>query len=288
MIMRQQEVAEVYYLCAKHGHISVNCPIFKSGGPQNEVEHVGRWYWSNVNMQNLTRLYKIRKEPIHDPGATMHQQSTILKIYTNKIMDRVFLNTLHNCIAWPPWGGGVLSHRYLFGSNLRMQLWHIQALYVYPTHVNQVFEVAYLRECWLHLYLGKAVVWLVLEALVLVSSGCHHRWSHTMAYSVCYEQPCGILHLLSICVIPLHIAQLCMPPWLWVSYMPGVQRTHVIRLSNWAPVNIDSLWECPQAMCWAENQPPGVTPCIASTVNTLVAYHGAQSSKKSTEKARSA
>jgi hypothetical protein len=26
-------------------------------------------------MQNLLRLYKIRKEPIHDPRATMHQQA---------------------------------------------------------------------------------------------------------------------------------------------------------------------------------------------------------------------
>jgi hypothetical protein len=44
MIMREQEAAGVCYLCAKCGHISVNCPILKSGGPQNEAERVGRWY----------------------------------------------------------------------------------------------------------------------------------------------------------------------------------------------------------------------------------------------------
>jgi hypothetical protein len=37
---------------------------------------MGQWYQSNVNMQNLPRLYKIRKEPILDPSrAIMHQQS---------------------------------------------------------------------------------------------------------------------------------------------------------------------------------------------------------------------
>ncbi len=33
------------------------------------------WYQSTINMQNLPRLYKIRKEPILDPGATRHQQA---------------------------------------------------------------------------------------------------------------------------------------------------------------------------------------------------------------------
>jgi hypothetical protein len=56
-------------------HTSVNCPKLKSGGPQNKVEHMGKWYQSMVNMQNLPRLYKIRKEPILDPEATMHQQA---------------------------------------------------------------------------------------------------------------------------------------------------------------------------------------------------------------------
>ncbi len=34
-----------------------------------------QWYCSTINMQNLPRLYKIRKDPILDPGATMHQQA---------------------------------------------------------------------------------------------------------------------------------------------------------------------------------------------------------------------
>ncbi len=44
IIMRKQEAAGVYYLCTKRGHISVNCLVLKSGGPQNEAEHVGQWY----------------------------------------------------------------------------------------------------------------------------------------------------------------------------------------------------------------------------------------------------
>jgi hypothetical protein len=36
---------------------------------------MGSWYQSNVNMQNLPKLYEIRKKPILDPGATMHQQA---------------------------------------------------------------------------------------------------------------------------------------------------------------------------------------------------------------------
>ncbi len=56
MIMREQEVAGVCYLCAKHGHIYVECPILKSEGPQNKVECVGKWYRSNVNMQNLPTI----------------------------------------------------------------------------------------------------------------------------------------------------------------------------------------------------------------------------------------
>jgi hypothetical protein len=75
MIMREQEPSRVCYLCAKQGHISVNCPRLKLGGPQNKAECVGSWYQSNVNMQNLPKLYKIRKKPILDPGATMHQQA---------------------------------------------------------------------------------------------------------------------------------------------------------------------------------------------------------------------
>jgi hypothetical protein len=75
MIMREQEAAGVCYLCAKRGHISVDCPGLKLGGPQNKAEHVGSWYQSNVNMQNLPKVYKIRKTPILDPGATMHQRA---------------------------------------------------------------------------------------------------------------------------------------------------------------------------------------------------------------------
>ncbi len=71
--MREQEVAGVCYLCAKRGHISVDCPRLKLGGPQNEVERVGSWYQSNVNTCYLPKLYEIRKKPILNPGATMHQ-----------------------------------------------------------------------------------------------------------------------------------------------------------------------------------------------------------------------
>ncbi len=74
MIIREQDAAVVYYLCAMRGHTSVNCPRLISGGPQNEMEHMGNWYWSPVNMRNLPRLYKTRKKPLLDPGATMNQQ----------------------------------------------------------------------------------------------------------------------------------------------------------------------------------------------------------------------
>jgi hypothetical protein len=79
MIMREQEAAGVCYLCAKCGHISANCPGLKLGGPQNKVERIGSWYRSNVYMQNLPKLYKMRnrKKPILDLGATMHQQAGI-------------------------------------------------------------------------------------------------------------------------------------------------------------------------------------------------------------------
>ncbi len=73
MILREQEAAGVCYSCAKHGHISVDSPGLKLGGPQNKEKHIGGWYWSNVNMQNLPKLYKIRKKPILDPGVMMHQ-----------------------------------------------------------------------------------------------------------------------------------------------------------------------------------------------------------------------
>jgi hypothetical protein len=75
--MREQATAGVSYLCAKRGHISVNCPGLKLGGPQNKAECIGSWYRSNANMQNLSKLYMIRnrKKPILDPSATMHQQA---------------------------------------------------------------------------------------------------------------------------------------------------------------------------------------------------------------------
>jgi hypothetical protein len=44
MIMREQETAGVCHLCAKHGHISVNCPGLKLGGSQNKTERMGSWY----------------------------------------------------------------------------------------------------------------------------------------------------------------------------------------------------------------------------------------------------
>jgi hypothetical protein len=72
MIMREQEAAGVCYLCAKRGHISVDCPGSTLGGP-NKAERMGIWYQSNVNTCNLHKLNKIRKKPILDPGAMMHQ-----------------------------------------------------------------------------------------------------------------------------------------------------------------------------------------------------------------------
>ncbi len=71
MIMREQEAAGVCYLCAKRGHISVDCPRLKSRGPQNKAECMGSWYQSNVNMQNLPKLYEIRKKHILGPGARL-------------------------------------------------------------------------------------------------------------------------------------------------------------------------------------------------------------------------
>jgi hypothetical protein len=44
MIMREQKAAEVCYVCAKCGHISVDCPKLKSRGPQNKAERVGSWF----------------------------------------------------------------------------------------------------------------------------------------------------------------------------------------------------------------------------------------------------
>jgi hypothetical protein len=69
--MREQEAAGVCYLCAKRGHISVDCPGLKLGGPQNKGECIGSWYRSNINIQNLPKLYKIRnrERPILDLGA---------------------------------------------------------------------------------------------------------------------------------------------------------------------------------------------------------------------------
>jgi hypothetical protein len=77
MIMRKQAAAGICYLYAKRGHISVDCPGLKLGGPQNKGERIGSWYRSNINMQNLPKLYEIRnrKKPILDSGATMHQQA---------------------------------------------------------------------------------------------------------------------------------------------------------------------------------------------------------------------
>ncbi len=75
MIMREQDAAGVCYLCAKRVHISVDCPGLKLGGPQNKAERIGNRYQSNVNMQNLPKLYEIRKKPILDLGAMMHQQA---------------------------------------------------------------------------------------------------------------------------------------------------------------------------------------------------------------------
>jgi hypothetical protein len=45
----------------------------KLGGPKNKAERIGSWYRSTVNMGNLPKLYKIRKKPILNPGAMMHQ-----------------------------------------------------------------------------------------------------------------------------------------------------------------------------------------------------------------------
>jgi hypothetical protein len=75
--MREQEAAGVCYLCAKRGHISVDCLGLKVGGSQKKAEPIGSWYRSSINMQNLPNLYEIRnrKKPILDPGAKMQQQA---------------------------------------------------------------------------------------------------------------------------------------------------------------------------------------------------------------------
>jgi hypothetical protein len=75
MHIREQEAARVCYLCATCGCTSVDCPRLKSGEPQIKAKRMGEWYQSIVNTRNLPRLYKIRKEPILDPGATRHQQA---------------------------------------------------------------------------------------------------------------------------------------------------------------------------------------------------------------------
>jgi hypothetical protein len=75
MHIREQEAVGVCYLCATHGHTSFNCPRLKSREPQIKAEHIGEWYQSTVNMRYLPRLYKMRKVPVLDPGATRHQQA---------------------------------------------------------------------------------------------------------------------------------------------------------------------------------------------------------------------
>jgi hypothetical protein len=77
MITREQASAGVCYLCAKRGHISVDCHGLKMGGTQNKMACIGSWYRSNVNTGNLPKLYKIRNRKKHllDPGAMMHQQA---------------------------------------------------------------------------------------------------------------------------------------------------------------------------------------------------------------------
>ncbi len=74
-IMREKEAKGVCYSCTKHGHISVESPDLKLGGPQNKAECMGGWYQSNINMRNQLKLYKIKKKPILDFGATMHQRA---------------------------------------------------------------------------------------------------------------------------------------------------------------------------------------------------------------------
>jgi hypothetical protein len=49
MIIREQEATGVCYLCANHGHTSVACPRLKSGVPQIETEHMGKWYQSTFS-----------------------------------------------------------------------------------------------------------------------------------------------------------------------------------------------------------------------------------------------
>jgi len=75
MHIREQEAAGVCYLYPTCGHTSVDCPRLKSGEPQIMAECMDKWYQSTVNMGNLPRLCKNRKEPILDPGATRHQQA---------------------------------------------------------------------------------------------------------------------------------------------------------------------------------------------------------------------
>jgi hypothetical protein len=44
MYIREQEAAGVCYLCATHGHTSVNCPRLKSREPQIKAECMGEWH----------------------------------------------------------------------------------------------------------------------------------------------------------------------------------------------------------------------------------------------------
>jgi hypothetical protein len=45
IIIREQEAAGICNSCAIHGHTSGNCPRLKSGGPQNKVECMDKWYY---------------------------------------------------------------------------------------------------------------------------------------------------------------------------------------------------------------------------------------------------
>jgi hypothetical protein len=61
-------------MCQAWTHLS-QLSWIEIGRTQNEAEHIGSWYRSNVNMQNLPKLYEIRKKPILDPGAMMPQRA---------------------------------------------------------------------------------------------------------------------------------------------------------------------------------------------------------------------
>ncbi len=75
MILREQKAAGVCYLCAKHGHISADCPGLKLGGPQNKVERIGVGIDPMSTCKTYPSCTRSGRSLSVDPGAMMHQQA---------------------------------------------------------------------------------------------------------------------------------------------------------------------------------------------------------------------